>query len=193
MRPATRPERKHFVRGLAPDETRGGRTLAIMVRIRRLAPALLTGIALVVLAGCSPSTGEGEPVAGAPSATSSPSPTPAADATSAPPAAEADVTPGAYVDYRDGILAETAGTKVLFFHAPWCPQCRSLEASIQEGEIPDGVTIIKADFDSEIALRQQYGVTLQTTIVYVGDDGELLSSAVLYSDTSLDALLAAAP
>ncbi len=126
----------------------------------------------------------------------SPSPTPnepSSDTDDPEPSPSSAAVPGSYVDYREGIIAETAGTKVLFFHAPWCPQCRSLESSIQSGEIPDGVTIIKADFDSEIALRQQYGVTLQTTVVYVGDDGELLSSAVLYSDTTLDALLDAAP
>lgn len=100
---------------------------------------------------------------------------------------------GAYVDYREGIIAETPGTKALFFHAPWCPQCRALEESILSGDIPDDLTIIKTDYDTETGLRQQYGVTLQTTIVFVDDEGEALSSSVLYSDTTLDALVAAAP
>lgn len=129
--------------------------------------------------------------------------TPSAPASSAPATSDdgsgdgasdgASEQAGAYVEYRDGIIAETAGTKVLFFHAPWCPQCRALEESILEGDIPDDLTIIKADFDSETELRQQYGVTIQTTIVYVDDDGALLASEVLYSDTTLDALVAAAP
>jgi len=106
-----------------------------------------------------------------------------------PPAAQ----PGAYVEYRDGIIAETAGDKVLFFHAPWCPQCRSLEQSILDGRIPDDMTIIKVDYDTATSLRQQYGVTIQTTIVYVDDDGAALASEVLYSDTTLAALVAAAP
>jgi thiol-disulfide isomerase/thioredoxin len=100
---------------------------------------------------------------------------------------------GTYVDYRDGIIADTAGTKVLFFHAPWCPQCRAVEESILAGPIPDDLTIIKVDYDTATALRQQYGVTIQTTVVYVGDDGARLASEVLYSDTTLDALVAAAP
>ena len=106
---------------------------------------------------------------------------------------EAAAAPGAYVEYRDGIIAETAGEKVLFFHAPWCSQCRALEESILSGEIPADTTIVKVDYDSETELRQRYGVTLQTTVVYVDNDGEKLSSAVLYEDTTLDALLAAAP
>ncbi len=101
--------------------------------------------------------------------------------------------PGAYVDYYDGVIAETAGQKVLFFHAPWCTQCRQLEQSILSEGVPDGTTIIKVDFDSETELRQQYGVTLQTTVVHVDDDGDALGSTVLYDEPSIDALLASAP
>lgn len=104
-----------------------------------------------------------------------------------------DDEPGAYVDYYDGVIAETAGEKVLFFHAPWCTQCQQLEQSILSEGVPDGTTIIKVDFDSETELRQQYGVTLQTTVVHVDDDGDALGSTVLYDEPSLDALLASAP
>jgi len=96
---------------------------------------------------------------------------------------------GAYVDYREGIISETAGTKLLFFHAPWCPQCRALEADIKETGVPSGVTIIKVDYDSNQALRSQYGVTLQTTIVKVDDDGNLVQKFVAYDDPSLAAVV----
>ncbi|MDJ0324823.1 thioredoxin family protein [Cryobacterium sp. PH31-AA6] len=113
------------------------------------------------------------------------------------PAATAPVTPGtsagAYVEYSDGIIAKTAGTKVLFFHASWCPNCRALEKDIIAGPIPAGLTIIKVDFDNSTDLRQKYGVTLQTTVVYVDDDGAELGKKVLSEDPSLDALVAAAP
>jgi len=100
---------------------------------------------------------------------------------------------GTYVDYYDGAIEETAGLKVLFFHASWCPKCRALDADITANEVPDGMTIFKVDFDTATALRQQYGVTLQTTIVYVDDDGDVLTKGVLYEDTTLDALIAVAP
>lgn len=115
------------------------------------------------------------------------------DSSDAGDSAAGATAPGAYVDYRQGIIEETPGTKVLFFHAPWCPQCRAVEESILSGTIPDGMTIIKVDYDTETGLRQQYGVTLQTTVVYVDDAGERLSSEVLYSDTTLDALIVAGP
>lgn len=109
----------------------------------------------------------------------------------APAAAEQGA--GAYVDYSADVIAETAGDKVLFFHAPWCPNCRALESDIEASGVPAGLTIIKVDYDSEVALKQKYGVTLQTTVVYVDDEGDKLSSAVLYDESTLDALLAAAP
>jgi thiol-disulfide isomerase/thioredoxin len=95
---------------------------------------------------------------------------------------------GSYVDYRDGIIAETKGTKILFFHAPWCPQCRALESDIKQAGVPQGVTIIKVDYDSSQKLRQQYGVTLQTTVVRVDDAGSLVKKFVAYDDPSLAAI-----
>lgn len=111
----------------------------------------------------------------------------------APVEAEPAVQPGDYVEYYDGAIDETPGTKVLFFHASWCPKCRALEEDILASEIPDNFTVFKVDFDTATELRQRYGVTLQTTIVYVDDDGDALAKGVLYDDTTLDALLAAAP
>ena len=89
---------------------------------------------------------------------------------------------GRYVDYSAEAVAATPGTKILFFHAPWCPQCRSLEESIKTTVLPDNVTIFKVDYDLNQALRQQYGVTLQTTFVKVNDEGEKTDSYVAYDE-----------
>jgi thioredoxin-like negative regulator of GroEL len=97
--------------------------------------------------------------------------------------------PGAYIDYKQGVIQSTPGTKLLFFHAPWCPQCRQLEADIKKGDIPDNVTIIKVDYDSQQALRMQYGVTIQTTIVKVNDDGSLAKKYVAYEEPTLHAVI----
>lgn len=100
-------------------------------------------------------------------------------------------TAGAYVDYSANALASATGTKLIFFYAPWCPQCRALEASIKESSIPNGVTIFKADYDSNQELRQKYGVTLQTTLVSVDDTGSKLSSYVAYDTPTFDAVKSA--
>ena len=89
---------------------------------------------------------------------------------------------GAYLDYTDGVIEETAGPKALFFHATWCPQCRTLDDALLSEGAPAGLTVFKVDFDDRVDLRQQYGVTLQTTIVFVDDDGDAVSSVVLYGD-----------
>jgi thiol-disulfide isomerase/thioredoxin len=98
---------------------------------------------------------------------------------------------GTYTAYSAEAVANTDGTKVLFFHAPWCPQCRSVESDILAEGVPAGVTIIKVDYDSRQDLRQQYGVTLQTTFVEVDAGGAELQKHVAYDDPHLDAVIAA--
>lgn len=100
---------------------------------------------------------------------------------------------GAYLDYEDGIIASTAGPKALFFHASWCPKCRALDEDLRAKGAPDDLTVFKVDYDSRTDLRQQYGVTMQTTIVFVDDAGEKISDIVLYDDPSVASLEAAIP
>ena len=156
-------------------------TLALLVAVAAGASGCAAGTANPTAA--TPTDGPSE-------SAEAPTDTAATDAAATP---ESAVSPGAYVDYTEGIVARTIGTKVLFFRASWCPQCRALEKDITTGTIPDGLTIIKVDFDNSAQLRQQYGVTLQTTVVYVDDDGALLRKTVLAEDPSLDALVSAAP
>ena len=91
-----------------------------------------------------------------------------------------------YVDYSDDYLETTSGTRLLFFHASWCPQCRTLETDIIENGVPEDVTIIKVDYDSSQQLRQKYGVTIQTTVVRVDDQGELVGKYTPYDEPTLD-------
>ena len=165
------------------------------MNMRKVATTLALTVAVTVgVSGCAASP------AGTQSGTQSGSQTDGQSGTSASPdapeageAATPAAASGAYVDYSDGIIAKTDGTKALFFHASWCPNCRALEKDINASTIPAGLTIIKVDFDNAVDLRQKYGVTLQTTVVYVDDDGSELGKQVLSEDPSLDALVAAAP
>lgn len=101
----------------------------------------------------------------------------------------ANQSDGQYIDYNEDLLASTSGRKWVFFHAPWCPQCRALETNILEKGVPAGLTIFKIDYDTSTAERQKYGVTLQTTIVEVDDDGNETAKFVAYDDPSLAAAL----
>ncbi|MFD4422399.1 thioredoxin family protein [Agromyces sp. NPDC058484] len=156
-------------------------------------------VAVLALSGCAASSTDAasSPPAvetTAPSPTTTPVPTtsaPPADAVSEAPQPAA--TPGAYVDYTDGVIEATTGAKALFFHASWCPKCRALEEDLLTAGVPDGLTVFKVDYDSRTDLRQRYGVTLQTTIVFVDDTGDAISSTVLYDDPSVASLVAAMP
>lgn len=73
-------------------------------------------------------------------------------------------------------MAET-GKVVLFFRATWCPTCAALDADIRShlSDIPEGVTILDVNYDTETALKQKYGVTYQHTFVQVSTDGSMIT------------------
>jgi thiol-disulfide isomerase/thioredoxin len=83
---------------------------------------------------------------------------------------------GSYQDYSaDKLSLAQSGKVVLFFHAAWCPVCRSIESQIRADVSALGdVTILKVDFDTATALRQKYGVTTQYTFVQVDAAGNEL-------------------
>lgn len=86
---------------------------------------------------------------------------------------------GTYTTYSAEAVAEsTADQIVLFFHATWCPPCRALDRDItaNRGSIPAGVAIFKADYDMEISLKQQYGVTRQHSVLLIDSNGTARSS-----------------
>lgn len=96
------------------------------------------------------------------------------------PAAQAEA--GKYLDYTDEQFTAIAGKKVLFFHAPWCGQCRSIEAGITEGSVPSGVSIFKVDYDSRQDIRQKYGVTMRTSFVVLDEQGSVTKKYIAYDD-----------
>ena len=154
----------------------------------RIATAATIAAVALALSGCA--VAASPPTDTAPTVASSASPsTDGAESTDAADSTAA----GAYLDYTDGVIEETAGPKALFFHATWCPQCRTLDDALLSEGAPAGLTVFKVDFDDRVDLRQQYGVTLQTTIVFVDDDGDAVSSVVLYDDPSVESLAAAIP
>lgn len=147
-------------------------------------------IALVLLAaGCGTGAEQAsEPTT--PPASSTPSVTESApdDAPADDPACEA---PGRYADYSAEAVGEECYTDtILFFHAPWCPECRGFEEAIKSGEVPEGAQILKVDFDSATDLRKKYEVTIQSTFVRVDSSGERVKLWSGYGqDKSVDAIL----
>lgn len=126
--------------------------------------------------------------------TASPQSQTATDAPAATPqpkeTTQATAKPGVYADYDQTAIANAAGRKILFFYAPWCPQCRALEQSIQAGTIPNDVTIFKTDFDSSTDLRMKYGVNLQTTLVEIDSAGNKIQTYTAYNTPDLATVIA---
>jgi thioredoxin 1 len=86
---------------------------------------------------------------------------------------------GTYQAYDPELVTNSnAEHIVLFFHATWCPSCRALEKDIlaNKGAIPAGVEIYKVDYDTAIALKKQYGVTTQHSLIEIASDGTAKSS-----------------
>ena len=82
---------------------------------------------------------------------------------------------GSFTDYDTAKLANAEkGDVVLYFSAPWCPTCQEANKNFNASSAPDGLTLLKVDYDSSTDLKKQYGVTYQHTFVQVDKDGKQL-------------------
>ncbi|MBC7943553.1 thioredoxin family protein [Candidatus Saccharibacteria bacterium] len=82
---------------------------------------------------------------------------------------------GSFIDYDTSKLANAEkGDVVLYFSAPWCPTCQKANKNFNASSAPDGLTLLKVDYDSSTDLKKQYGVTYQHTFVQVDKDGKQL-------------------
>ncbi|MCU0667030.1 MAG: thioredoxin family protein [Patescibacteria group bacterium] len=79
----------------------------------------------------------------------------------------------AYEDYQTSKDSYSDKKVVLFFNAKWCPTCQALNKDINANSdnIPADTVIVSVDYDSNIDLRRQYGVTVQHTLVTVDVEG----------------------
>jgi hypothetical protein len=97
---------------------------------------------------------------------------------------------GRYVTYEEGLVASVGYDEtILFFYANWCPECRAFDQVLAGSEIPEGVQILKVDYDAADDLKTRHQVTLQSTFVRVDADGAQISKWVGYGkDKSLAAI-----
>ena len=91
-----------------------------------------------------------------------------------------------YTDYRAPLVGYSENT-IIFFAASWCPSCQAADRNLATADIPSWVTILKADFDSEIDLRQKYGVVAQHTFVSIDSKGNQIRKWV--GGTSIDDII----
>ncbi|QQS21744.1 thioredoxin family protein [Candidatus Saccharibacteria bacterium] len=111
--------------------------------------------------------------------------------TTVTPIATTTPAPGRYTDYSPEAMSAPNYTEtILFFHAPWCPECRAYNSVLTTTPPPTGVQILKVDHDSSTDLRKQYGVVVQTTFVRITPAGEKISVWPAYGkEKSIQAIL----
>ena len=80
------------------------------------------------------------------------------------------ISTGVYTEYSPEWVENAQGKIVLFFHADWCPACEAIDGKVKNAEVPNGVTILKVNYDNETELKKKYGVTTQTTFVQIDSE-----------------------
>ncbi len=79
---------------------------------------------------------------------------------------------GVYKSYEASDLSRAEnGPVVLFFNAKWCPTCQAANNNFLKQQIPENLTILSVDYDTNSDLKKKYGVTYQHTFVQVDADG----------------------
>ena len=96
-----------------------------------------------------------------------------------PMESSAGATAGNYITYENYEANKdkySDGKTVYYFSAKWCPTCKVLDGNLEkdEGNIPEGLTIVKIDYDNSSDLKKKYGVTYQHTLVEVDANGNEL-------------------
>lgn len=89
-----------------------------------------------------------------------------------------EIEGGSYLTYSPERFEQASQFKrVYFFHAAWCPTCRSANREFETWieRIPDDVVLFKTDYDTNDELKRKFGVTYQHTFVLVDESGESIA------------------
>ena len=100
-----------------------------------------------------------------------------------------DYEPARYEEFTDQKREAYEGSVpfAIFFYADWCSVCYTIDEDLTENlpAYPDGVTILKADYDTETDLKEEFGVTRQYWFVIFDTDGDVVFSDNLFSASDL--------
>lgn len=106
-------------------------------------------------------------------------------------AGEAMMKPAKYMAYADDVLMD-GETKLLFFHASWCPSCKKANTDLEamySGSTAPMKSTYKVDYDTSAELKAKYGVTSQHTFVLVDGQGNELKKMNGHTVEGLQELL----
>ena len=79
-------------------------------------------------------------------------------------------------DYSDAKFNSLKGKSpvAIFFHASWDPISRLMDTNLSTkgDKLPQGITVLKADFDKETKLEKEYNVAQQATWIIFDKSGK---------------------
>jgi len=90
-----------------------------------------------------------------------------------------------YQSYSSEARTALSGQKhILFFYADWCSTCRKWQKNVQAnwGTLPESTRILRVNYDTEMELKKEFGIKMQSTAVFINEDGSL---AETHADPSL--------
>lgn len=141
------------------------------MHLRVGAIALLSALTLAAC-GSSPAATDASPTPTPTPTVETADPAPSESATTEQsPAAE---SAGGYItvaDFRADEAVYSGSDVVLFFNATWCPTCQRAVENLTSEDFPAGLVVVSVDYDTELDLRREYGVTTQHTFVQIDAEG----------------------
>ena len=94
-----------------------------------------------------------------------------------------------YIEYSNEKREEYEGNRpfAIFFHASDCSTCRNIEDELEANlkSYPDGVMILKADYDTAQELREEFSVTSQYWFVIFDNEGKINFSGNIFNASDL--------
>jgi len=88
---------------------------------------------------------------------------------------------GGYEEYSQERFNELWGSEkfILFFHADWCPTCRTLEADIKKDlSLLNGHVVFEVNYDTATELKKDYEVLTQSTVIFINANGSIFEKRV---------------
>lgn len=94
-----------------------------------------------------------------------------------PPLAQIEELAPRYYVYSPAALErahEISERVILYFWAPWCTSCSSLDVEIEKNPeiIPSDAVVLRIPYDSSTELKRKYSVTTQHTFVLIDAENE---------------------
>ncbi len=102
-----------------------------------------------------------------------------------PETADTQKWPAWYVVYAWQDLTQLAQNTVLYFYQASCGTCQKTDADIKaQASLPNGINILRVDFDTETELNKKYGVTTKHTFVLIDADGNEIAKEIGLATTA---------